>query len=110
MPCSVRRASVYSGVLRLRDCFALRSSSFAQDDGWFSLQDWAGRALNVLSASFMMLNEVSMKRKVPVVFLLLISGLSFLLVSPLSAQPKVALTFDDLPAHGDIPVGLTRAE
>ena len=58
----------------------------------------------------MMLNEVSMKRKVPVVFLLLISGLSFLLVSPLSAQPTVALTFDDLPAHGDIPVGLTRAE
>lgn len=26
------------------------------------------------------------------------------------AQPKVALTFDDLPSHGDIPVGLTRVE
>ena len=59
----------------------------------------ASRALNVLSASVMMLNEVLMKHKAPVVFVLLISWLSFLSVSPLSAQQKVALTFDDLPAH-----------
>ena len=26
------------------------------------------------------------------------------------AQTKVALTFDDLPAHGDVPQGLTRTE
>jgi peptidoglycan-N-acetylglucosamine deacetylase len=30
--------------------------------------------------------------------------------NPITGQAKVALTFDDLPAHGDIPPGLTRDE
>jgi peptidoglycan/xylan/chitin deacetylase (PgdA/CDA1 family) len=59
----------------------------------------------------MMLSEVSMKReRALVLFVLLISWVSCLSVSPVSAQQKVALTFDDLPAHSDIPVSLTRAE
>jgi peptidoglycan/xylan/chitin deacetylase (PgdA/CDA1 family) len=33
-----------------------------------------------------------------------------LLAQQANTQQKVALTFDDLPAHGDVPAGLTRAE
>jgi peptidoglycan/xylan/chitin deacetylase (PgdA/CDA1 family) len=47
-----------------------------------------------------------MKSRFPVLLFLIVvlSG------AAVHAQQKVALTFDDLPAHGDIPLGLTRVE